>query len=305
MAPKGSICIFAYNHEKFIAQAIESVLIQKTNFDYEVVIGEDCSSDRTREIVIDYQKKYPDKIRLILSEKNLGMIPNYVQTLNACHGQYIALLDGDDYWIDALKLQKQIDFLDTNIDFSMCCHLVKYIDERGMSLNRYSWWPDHKDFYTIEDLFTYCNFISTPSVVFQRGLFGDFPDWFYQMKFPDWLLHILNALHGKIGFIPEVMCIYRIHSGGAYSGENTIINKEKKIWMYNHLNVIFNYKYNTIIEKALAFHTAKLAIEYNKIKSFIKARECIRDYFRNFMFDKSLIKIYLITLFHNFLSYLD
>ena len=298
MTPKVSVCICAYNHERFIAQAIEGVLMQTTNFNYEIVIGEDCSLDRTREIVIDYQKRYSDKIRLLLPEKNLGYIPNTVQTLNACRGQYIALLDGDDYWIDALKLQKQVDFLDKNIDFTICFHQAKYIDENGVSLNQCSTWPIRKDFYTVEDLFIYCNFIPTPSCVFRRGVFGDFPDWFYEMKYVDWPLHILNALHGKIGFIPEVMSIYRIHSRGAYSGESRITNQGKKIWMYKQFNTIFNCKYDNIIRKALAFHTLKLANAYIETGNSKKARECIQDYFRDYTFDKTLIKPYLKLIFN-------
>ena len=300
MPPKVSICMFAYNQEKFIAQAIDSVLMQQTSFDYELVVGEDCSTDGTKQIVMYYREKNPDKIRLLLREKNLGIIKNYVQTINACYGQYVALLDADDYWLDDLKLQKQIDFLDMNTDFSMCCHHAKNIDERGISLNVYSSRPGNRDSYVIEDLFRHCNFIATSSAIFRRGLFGDFPDWWQEMEFPDWPLHILNALHGKIGFIPEVMSIYRIHSGGRYSGGNPVNNKKRKIRMYNYLNKIFDYKYNEIIEKAVAIQTGKLVNEYNATGNYKEAAECIRDYFSGYSINKHLLKIYLTNVFPNF-----
>jgi hypothetical protein len=118
------------------------------------------------------------------------------------------------------------------------------------------------------------------------------------MEFNDWPLHILNALHGKIGFIPEVMSIYRIHPGGAYSGESRITNQEKKIWMYKQFNTIFNYKYDNIIKKAIAFYTLKLADAYKETGNFKKARECIQDYFRDYAFDKTLIKPYLKLIFN-------
>ena len=105
---KVSVVMLTYNHEKYIAQAIESVLMQETDFHYEIVIGEDCSTDRTREIVIEYQKKYPDKIRTLLHAKNIGGNANYRQTYSECNGDYIAFLEGDDFWIDRKKLQKQI-----------------------------------------------------------------------------------------------------------------------------------------------------------------------------------------------------
>ena len=125
---KVSVLTITYNHEKYIAQAIESVLIQEVNFDYELVIGEDCSTDKTREIVIDYQRKYPHKIRLLLNEKNLGMHRNFAQTYHACRGQYIAVLEGDDFWTSPHKLQKQVDFLDNNPDFAICFHNMQVIN---------------------------------------------------------------------------------------------------------------------------------------------------------------------------------
>lgn len=101
-----SICMITYNHEPFIREAIEGVLMQQSTFPYELVIGEDYSTDRTRDICIEYQQKHPDKIRLLLNEKNLGVMPNFIQTLNACSSKYIALCEGEDYWTDPLKPQE-------------------------------------------------------------------------------------------------------------------------------------------------------------------------------------------------------
>ena len=105
---KVSIAMVTYNHEKFIAKALDSVLMQRTDFDYEIVIGEDCSSDNTRNIVIEYKRRYPDNIVLFLNEKNLGMYGNCSQVFQACQGEYIAVLEGDDYWTSPDKLQKQV-----------------------------------------------------------------------------------------------------------------------------------------------------------------------------------------------------
>ena len=103
---KVSVAMITYNHERFIAQAIESVLMQQTDFAVELVIGEDCSTDKTRAIVCAYGERYPERIRLLLPERNQGMIPNFVATMNACQGQYIALLEGDDYWTDRIQAAK-------------------------------------------------------------------------------------------------------------------------------------------------------------------------------------------------------
>ena len=117
--PLVSVKMITYNHEPYIAQAIEGVLIQDTDFPIELVIGEDCSTDRTREIVLDYQKHYPKIIRLITSEKNVGAKENGYRTEQACRGKYIAFCEGDDYWHQPLKLQKQVDFLESNPDYGM------------------------------------------------------------------------------------------------------------------------------------------------------------------------------------------
>ena len=119
---KVSVCIITYNHARFIGQALESALMQKTNFDYEIVIGEDCSTDNTGLICKKYAEMYPDKIRLLQNDKNLGVIENFKRTLYACKGEYVALLEGDDYWTDELKLQKQVDFLESNRDYAIVFH---------------------------------------------------------------------------------------------------------------------------------------------------------------------------------------
>ncbi|MDF1549683.1 MAG: glycosyltransferase, partial [Bacteroidales bacterium] len=129
---KLSVCMITYNHEKYIGQAIEGVLMQKTNFDIELLIGEDFSNDNTRNICMGYKNKYPDKIKLLLREKNIGMMRNFIQTLNTCKGKYIALCDGDDYWTDPLKLQKQVDFLEANPEYALCYHRVNILTHNGI-----------------------------------------------------------------------------------------------------------------------------------------------------------------------------
>ncbi len=121
-----------YNHGKYISQTLSSVLMQKVNFNYEIVIGEDFSTDNTRAIVKSYAKKYPDKINLILHKKNIGMVSNYFATYEACTGKYIAYCDGDDYWTDPNKLQKQVNFLETNPDYGLVhCNFDKLFNKTG------------------------------------------------------------------------------------------------------------------------------------------------------------------------------
>lgn len=248
-----------YNHEKFIAQAIESVLMQKVNFDYELVIAEDCSTDRTREIVKNYQKKYPDKIRLLLRKKNLGGQMNYIQTLQACHGQYIAILDGDDFWTNPHKLQKQTDFLDKHHDFTACIHWAKFFEqETGKIITEKHGPPVVKSYYTDEDLLEYNAFFATSSIVFRNGSITDFPKWIYNIEIVDFPLLILSARQGKIGFIDEAMSAYRIHREGLYTGslytesssQINVVNKAIKAYLEIGDNL--NYKNNKKFKNQLS-----------------------------------------------------
>lgn len=118
-SPLVSVCMITYNHEPYIAKAIEDVLMQKADFPIELVIGEDCSTDRTRKIVLDYKNKYPEIIRVISSDKNIGAIKNLLRTEKSCSGKYMAYCEGDDYWTDSFKLQKQIEFLEANPDYGL------------------------------------------------------------------------------------------------------------------------------------------------------------------------------------------
>src|SRR5438046_9270455 len=115
---KISVIVLTYNHEKHIAQALDSVLMQETNFDYEIIIAEDCSIDRTRSIVLDFQRRNPEKVRLLLPLRNLGSAGNqiFTQAFDLAQGGYVALLDGDDYWTSPKKLQKQVDSLETKAE---------------------------------------------------------------------------------------------------------------------------------------------------------------------------------------------
>ncbi|MDD4992430.1 MAG: glycosyltransferase [Paludibacter sp.] len=129
--PMVSVFMMVYNHEKFIEQAIEGVLMQKTNFDFVIVLGEDCSADNSREIILRYTSVHPEKFKLLLNDSNLGAMANQLAILNACKGKYIAFCEGDDYWTDPYKLQKQVDFLEANEEYSICFHRYKILDEES------------------------------------------------------------------------------------------------------------------------------------------------------------------------------
>lgn len=211
--------MITYNHEAFIAEAIESVLMQKGDFDLELVIGEDCSTDGTLSIIEKYQQRFPGVIRVVTSTYNVGAQLNFVRAYEACKGEYIAMLEGDDYWIDELKLQKQVDFLDKNRSYSICFHNMKVIhegDDKIIMSNPIN----QKTDLDIGDL-AERNYITTASCVFKNKLVVNFPDWFYQAVAGDYCLHMLNAREGRIKYLPDVMGVYRVHEGGMWQTKPT------------------------------------------------------------------------------------
>jgi glycosyltransferase involved in cell wall biosynthesis len=212
---KVSVCMITYNHEPFIAQAIESVLMQRTSFPYELVIGEDCSTDGTREIVRQYAEKHPDIIRPLFREQNLGMHRNFVDTLAHCRGEYVALLEGDDYWTDPYKLQKQAEFLDEHPEYVLVCGNALTIREdegyRVLRVARNA--PSSFDFGTRELMLE--NPCPTLTVMFRSGLVREFPDIYYKGSGGDRRLYLLLSEHGRCRYFNDVLGVYRIHSGGA------------------------------------------------------------------------------------------
>ena len=297
---KVSVAMITYNHEEFIAKALDSVLMQETNFDYEIVVGEDCSTDNTRNILIGYQERYPDKFRLFLNEKNLGAHRNFVQVHQACQGKYIALLEGDDYWTSPQKLQKQADFLDIHPECAICFHNARIIHTPPnvlplISGNRDYCSPNQKEFSTVEDLLEK-DFIPTCSTMFRRGLFGDFPDWIYPLKMGDWPLHILNALHGNIGYINEVMGVYVINSGGVWTRMRLNWEEHDKamIEFYDALSIHLEFKYKKIIDRKLSNLCLHLAEKYEDKGDLEKAKAfTTRGFTKHFLISRRLIKILL------------
>lgn len=213
--PLVSVVMIAYNVERYIAEAIESVLAQKVSFSYELVIGEDCSSDETRQIAVNYEINYPDKIRVLRHPANLGLTPNCIATHNACKGKYIVLLDSDDYWTDTDKLQKQIDFLENNLDYSGIGHQSMKIYEGNVKENELFGEIIDKD-YNINDMITHRKF-HTSSFVYRKEIWdkcGGIPS---TISSNERAIYPMVALFGKIYYLKDNMCVYRITNKGLSS----------------------------------------------------------------------------------------
>jgi glycosyltransferase involved in cell wall biosynthesis len=238
--PLVSISVVTYNQESYIEECLDGILMQQTTFPFEIILGEDESSDGTRDICQAYAEKYPDKIKLFLrSRKDVIYINgnatgrfNMIENLKACTGRYIALCEGDDYWTDPLKLQKQVDFMEGNPEYTMVftsgrtvysegggdSHLIYTNSEHDIKAS-YSTFPLPKETSDIHTL-AKGNYIHTPGVLFVNWIKEGIPPYMDNVTIGDWPLHLMTATKGLIKFIDEATFCYRVHSNGIYSKKN-------------------------------------------------------------------------------------
>lgn len=243
--PKISVITITYGHENYILETIKGVLSQNYEGKIEFIIANDNSPDNTDSVVNNYlnEIKLPKniKIKYIQHKENKGMMPNFFWALDQAKGKYIALCEGDDYWTDPLKLQKQVDFLEENEDYNICFHKVynRFLTEKALSVDKVIEERfekiQKKEKINYQDLLIYGNFIHTCSVLFRRTL-NEFPIEFQFSPAGDYLLHILNSQNGYIHRIEEYMAVYRRDSGifSTLSTEKFIVAR------LNYLTAIFS-----------------------------------------------------------------
>ena len=221
--PLVSVKMSTYNHKPYIAQAIEGVVMQETSFPFELIIGEDCSTDGTREIVMEYQKRHPEITRVITSEHNVGMRRNGLRMSKACRGKYIAWCEGDDYWTHQKKLQKQVDILESQPEVVMVAHRANIVDADNKLLtvrpSMQSAILDPK--YIIA---RGGSSFETCSMILRTSLLANLPDWFRSFPVGDVALVNLSINRGKIYFIGEIMSTYRKGVPGSWTSHQESVS---------------------------------------------------------------------------------
>ena len=282
-SPLVSICIQTYQHAAFIQKTIESVLMQKTDFPLEILIGEDESNDGTREICIDYAKKYPDVIRLFLNErKNVIYVDgkptarwNFINNMEHARGKYVALLPGDDYWTYPLKLKKQVDFMEQNPAYAFCFHNAARIDSNGNNLND----PFCDIDMETRDVSIYeffeKNLNPTCSVVYRKSAISSLP-YARNIRAYDWFLNILAGEKGKIRYFNETWGVLRVHQGGVWQSMNVTDRIEAEYKVLKNIDIYFNRKYRKYILPSKILRKSQVANFYLRDRKFIK-------YFRNYL----------------------
>lgn len=258
MAVLVSINCMTYNHEEYIAEAIESFLMQITEFNYEILIGEDCSTDNTKIIVENYMRMYPKKIRIITSEENVGAKMNSQRLLENSKGKYIAECEGDDYWIDPYKLQKQVDYMEAHPTCTLCFHASETIQAPKKPTGRVVRPYNRSKISPVEDIISGGGrFCDTASLFYPKKLMEDSPEFYREAIVGDYPLQMILASQGYAYYIDECMSAYRsgvegswtmrLNAGANVRG-NIIKVNEGIIQLLNGFNKYSSYKYINEIE---------------------------------------------------------
>ncbi|MBY7734780.1 glycosyltransferase family 2 protein [Francisella philomiragia] len=241
--PLVSICCTAYNQEKYIEKALEGFLSQETDFPFEIIISDDCSTDRTTEILNNYLEQYPNIIRLVYQQQNQyskGALPIRDFILPVVRGKYIALCEGDDYWTDSTKLQQQVDFLEQNPEFMGCGHNTRFLINGELTDRLFVDSSNKKDSYKFDD-FIDSAYLHTTSLVFRydalKSQINEYLAKYSSVKRNDVYMLLVFSKFGPIKYIDKIMSVYRMNDGGIWSGAD----EQAQLIMFLHGCVDFSY----------------------------------------------------------------
>ncbi len=240
---KVSVLVITYNHQNYIAEALNSVLMQEHDYTCEIIIADDCSTDNTITIIHEYQNRYPQVIKVLETSTNMGITRNYQKGFKACSGNYVAVIEGDDYWISRDRIRTMVEFLD---EYKGCVLAFNRYIVSNMSLNYIQPWPINEAFQllTVSDLIK-DNFIGNFSTcVYRNNVIKSLPDSLYDMKVYDWMFNIAVSHHGLIAYIPKVMSTYRQHNAGVWSQKSQLEKIQETINSIDTYNQYLGYMYN-------------------------------------------------------------
>lgn len=208
-----SVCIVTYNHEKYIAECLDSLISQETSFRFEIIVGEDCSTDKTRAIIEKYAKQHPDLLVPLFYEKNIGAIENLKCVYKKARGRYIYHVDGDDFVLPN-KLQKQYKIMEENLDCTICTHNMKYVNIQGCYLKS---WTHAQGKFDLDYLYLNLPFFAHSSKMFRNNFIFDYLSDLHPNAL-DIEIHIEQAKRGYIYHIDEDLGVYRVDVGVSTSG---------------------------------------------------------------------------------------
>jgi glycosyltransferase involved in cell wall biosynthesis len=255
--------MLTYNHEAWIAQAIESALAQSTPFPVEILVADDCSTDGTRSIVGEYARRHPGRIRTFLPERNLGVAGIWLQAARRCRGEYVAILEGDDYWTSPEKLARQAALLDSHRDWVSCFHGATLFDDEERFPSRPATPAFDSHVFELDDVVRAC-FIPFLTVMFRRAALARVPEWIFAYAWFDWLFHIHCARQGRIGHFEDDLAAYRVHGGGNWSARDRSSQIEEDLRVYERLLEELPER-RELIERCIEHRHCQLAVETSAV----------------------------------------
>jgi len=272
--------MITYGHEEYVREAIDGIFMQETDFEIEIIISDDASPDDTKAIIASICKNHPkgNTIKYFRQDPNIGMMPNFIFALNKCEGEYIAICEGDDYWTDSLKLQKQVEFLDANKSYTACFTDVKILNNKVISKEGALKEKHKKDSDAISVF--YDLWIPTLTFVYRRASLLEFPLQFEKVNNGDLFLFYLLAQKGAIKYLDFVSGVYRQHDNGIWTGATKISQISKSIITLKEVKDYFtdNQQIKKILtQKINDLHISTLKYYRNKgekgkfVKSFLNA----------------------------------
>jgi glycosyltransferase involved in cell wall biosynthesis len=263
----------AFNHEAFIGQAVASALMQETDFDFEIVVGEDCSTDDTRAVARQLADRHPGRIRLLEHERNLGIWENDQAILRECRGEFIAWLEADDYWTSPDKLQVQVEFLERHLDCSACFHWAGATDP---SRTPRVWRPGPpmvREAFTIDDVLEHGPFAPSCTVVFRADQARPPIAWTKATPFLETTYFARFALHGRIGFLDREMAMFRCRPDGIYGSATEVQNLETAIATHRllgeHLGVAARDSYRAGLARQYTALSRELTARGRPLRSLV------------------------------------
>ncbi len=307
-----SIDCITYNHEEYIRETFDGIIMQKTNFEFEILVHDDASTDKTAEIIREYQQKYPNIVKPILQTENQlskGSDINYEFNISRAKGKYIAFCEGDDYWTDENKLQKQVDYMEANPECTLCFHNARVIDgtTKNQSKLLIPWDEENKGFFYSENTkyesgeLQLLGFVPTASFLIPKYVLDNPPQWYFDCPVGDTPIKLIAASHGYAYYMNETMSIYRYNIPNSCttnwrkeSKDKTVKRYDQLIEMLDSFNEYSNYRYEKDIEiSKLTWQVQKNIVTENyddmKDKKFKQYADLLSGVYK--------IKIYLLIYF--------
>ena len=284
-----SVCVMSYNLEDYIGEALDSILMQQVNFKYNIIVSDDCSTDNTRKILQHYSHKYPDQIILLLQKKNLGVVSNFVEALKSCKGKYIALLDGDDYWTDPLKLQKQVDFLESNKEYSMVFNNVEFRNEtkKGMIVKDFNPEKNSRE-YTYDEIVKTWSIPTCSVLAINNMQYRYIEDnlWFPVQDLP---FYLSCSSIGKIYYLSDITSTYRKLISGSMNSK-TFNSLENNLIFIKYFKTLHNDFSDFLTQKTINHISAHQYISVaNKYKNMGSTEDYTKHLHNAMLLDHEIV----------------